>query len=104
MTFSWIAVHTDRLVLKTGSVTCPMYRGGIGGMLTLAEAHPDTDFMVLHVREARPGERTGHRASLDRKPANAACPWRRLRCVQSSRTTSPEPHTALLGAFRTCPT
>ncbi|MCL1593295.1 MAG: hypothetical protein M3132_02945 [Actinomycetia bacterium] len=56
-----------RLVIETGSVTCPMYAKGVSVMNRMAEQHPDTRFIVLYVREAHPGERIGPHETLDQK-------------------------------------
>ncbi|MCH9668179.1 MAG: peroxiredoxin family protein [Proteobacteria bacterium] len=57
----------QRVVLETGSVTCPMYAGCIEPMNALAARLPDVTFLVLYVREAHPGERIGaHRNQADK--------------------------------------
>ena len=46
-----------RIILETGSLTCPMFGGNIEGMNRLAEQFTDknTVFLMLYVREAHPG-------------------------------------------------
>lgn len=45
------------VVLTTGSGTCPMYVGVLGGMNSLADNMRDkVEFLVLYVREAHPGD------------------------------------------------
>ena len=57
----------SRVVIETGSVTCPMYAKGVTDMSSLAAQHPDTRFVVLYVREAHPGEKIGPHETLDQK-------------------------------------
>lgn len=52
-----------RLVLETGSVTCPIYSDRVPAMRELIARYPDTRFAVLYIREAHPGERIGPHAS-----------------------------------------
>ena len=59
------------LVLETGSITCPMYAASALPMQEIAAARPDFDFVLLYVREAHPGERTGAHGSLEDKIATA---------------------------------
>ena len=71
------------VVLEAGSVTCPMYAGRIMRMNALAQRFPDVTFLVLYVREAHPGERSGpHRNHAD-KVANA---WLAVREDGEGRT------------------
>ena len=46
-----------RIILETGSVTCPMFGDNIEGMNRVAEQFTDenTVFLMLYVREAHPG-------------------------------------------------
>lgn len=60
-------LRDKRLVLETGSVTCPMYSARVPAMKRLAQLHPDTRFVVLYVREAHPGERLGPHSSDEQK-------------------------------------
>ncbi|MEH6451789.1 MAG: deiodinase-like protein [Psychromonas sp.] len=48
-----------RIILETGSVTCPMFGNNIEGMNRVAEKFTDenTVFLMLYVREAHPGEK-----------------------------------------------
>ena len=59
------------LVLETGSITCPMYGASVAPMQEVAADHPGLDFVVMYVREAHPGERTGAHASLRAKIGTA---------------------------------
>lgn len=52
-----------KIILETGSSTCPMYVKNINPMNELAKKFPDVKFVVLYVREAHPGGRIkGHRS------------------------------------------
>ena len=55
------------VVLEAASVTCSMYSRNVGVMQQLAEQYPDTEFLLLYVREAHPGERLAQHASMDEK-------------------------------------
>jgi len=55
------------VVLETGSSTCSMYTKDIAEMKTLREEFPDTEFVVIYVREAHPGERLGPHKSMEEK-------------------------------------
>jgi len=61
-----------RVVIETGSTTCPMYAKGVGTMADMAERYPDIRFVVIYVREAHPGERIGPHETLERKLELAA--------------------------------
>ncbi|MEH6451795.1 MAG: deiodinase-like protein, partial [Psychromonas sp.] len=61
-----------RIILETGSVTCPIFGGNIKGMNQVAEKFTDdnTVFLMLYVREAHPGERLeGHKTQEDKRDA-----------------------------------
>ena len=45
----------DFLVIELGSVTCPLFQSRRNGMAGLVKKHPNTEFVVLYVREAHPG-------------------------------------------------
>lgn len=56
-----------RIVLETGSTTCPMFVKNIRPMNELSQRFPDTLFVVLYVREAHPGEKLkGHKNISDK--------------------------------------
>lgn len=55
------------IVLETGSLTCPMYARGVRAFEELRREYPDVTFLVLYVREAHPGERTGAHETLFQK-------------------------------------
>ena len=55
------------LVLETGSVTCPMYARNVSNFSELQQRFPDVNFVLLYVREAHPGGRTGCHTHLDEK-------------------------------------
>ncbi|MFQ5660061.1 MAG: deiodinase-like protein [Gammaproteobacteria bacterium] len=57
------------VVLETGSVTCSMYAKNIPGMKVLRKEFPDVEFLLIYVREAHPGERTGQHKSFEEKLA-----------------------------------
>ena len=59
------------LVLETGSLTCPMYVRNVNPMRTLRAAYRNVEFLVVYVREAHPGSRTGPHADLADKLARA---------------------------------
>lgn len=51
-----------KIILETGSTTCPMYVKNINPMNSLANKFPEVKFVVLYVREAHPGGKIkGHR-------------------------------------------
>jgi peroxiredoxin len=59
-----------RVVVETGSVSCPMYVSHVESMNALAFRFPDVVFLVLYVREAHPGQRIGaHRDSAQKAAA-----------------------------------
>lgn len=62
----------QRVVLETGSVTCPAYDSGVARMNRLAERHPDVAFLVLYVREAHPGSRISCHVDRADKTARAS--------------------------------
>jgi hypothetical protein len=58
-----------RIILETGSLTCPMFGGNIEGMNRVAEQFADehTVFLMLYVREAHPGGKTpAHQSQEDK--------------------------------------
>lgn len=58
-----------RIVLETGSLSCPAYRQHIEPMTRIAANHGGTDtvFLVVYVREAHPGHRLPHFTTLAEK-------------------------------------
>lgn len=69
------------VVLEVGSLTCPMYAQNVSPAAELAEEFPDAAFLLLYVREAHPGERTGPHRSFDEKLQQA----RRVRPLYGER-------------------
>lgn len=61
------AFKGQKLVLETGSITCPMYVKNIRKMNALAKANTDVAFIVIYVREAHPGEKLRGHSSLEQK-------------------------------------
>lgn len=59
-------------VLEAGSTTCPLYRGNVQRMRSVARKHPDVTFVVLYTREAHPGGRRGPHRDLEDKLVTAA--------------------------------
>lgn len=59
------------VVLETGSLTCPMYVKNIDPFRKLQARYPDVVFLVVYVREAHPGSRTGSHKSMEEKIARA---------------------------------
>lgn len=55
------------LVLETGSYTCPMFVRNIAPMQKLSHEFADVEFLVVYVREAHPGARTGPHETFDDK-------------------------------------
>ena len=55
------------VVLEAASVTCSMYSRNVDAMQDLIKEYPDTDFLLLYVREAHPGEKLRQHASIDEK-------------------------------------
>lgn len=60
------------VVIETASLTCPMFVKNINPIKTLIPKYPDVEFLVVYVREAHPGSRTGPHESMDKKIALAA--------------------------------
>lgn len=60
-----------KVVLETGSITCPGYVPRIRSMNEVAQEHPNVVFLVLYVREAHPGSRIPQHTSSDEKLALA---------------------------------
>lgn len=58
-----------RIILETGSLTCPMFGGNIEGMNKLAKQFSDehTVFLILYTREAHPGGKTSAHQSQEDK-------------------------------------
>lgn len=56
-----------RLVIETGSVTCPMYVKNVKSMQDVAAEHRDTSFVVMYVREAHPGSSIEAHENIDDK-------------------------------------
>lgn len=61
-----------RLVIETGSATCPMYVKGVRSAAQLAEQFGDARFVLIYVREAHPGDRTPPHETAEAKRALAA--------------------------------
>lgn len=61
------AFQGQKLIIETGSVTCPMFIKNIKKMNTLAKNHPEAAFIVIYVREAHPGERLLGHKTLEEK-------------------------------------
>lgn len=63
-----------RVVLETGSLTCPMFGGNIEGMNAIAQqfGEEDTVCLVLYTREAHPGAKTPAHGSMAAKRDAAA--------------------------------
>ena len=59
------------IVLETGSITCPMYANTTKAMNRLQKAYPEVYFLLLYIREAHPGQRTGATKNLEEKLVNA---------------------------------
>ena len=59
------------VVIETASLTCPMFVKNINPIKTLIPKYPDVEFLVVYVREAHPGSRTGPHESMDKKIALA---------------------------------
>jgi len=59
------------IVLDTGSLTCPIYASTTKPMNDLKKAYPNVHFLLLYVREAHPGKKTGPIKSLEEKIAHA---------------------------------
>ena len=59
------------VVLDTGSITCPMYANTTKAMNALQDAYPEVHFLLLYIREAHPGKRTGALKSMQEKIENA---------------------------------
>jgi hypothetical protein len=61
----------DFLVLELGSITCPLFQSRRGGMADLARRMPGTEFAILYVREAHPGDDVPQPVTAEGKAANA---------------------------------
>jgi hypothetical protein len=61
------------VVLEFGSYTCPIFSDRVIDMERLAQRHPEAEFLVIAVREAHPGEVTGHHNTLAQKRQAARC-------------------------------
>ena len=56
------------LVIELGSITCPLFQSRRTGMARAVKNHPRSDFVVLYVREAHPGENIPqHKGSEDKR-------------------------------------
>lgn len=64
------------LVLETASATCMMYARNVEALNALRRRHADVNWLVLYVREAHPGERTGPHRSMKEK----------IRCARDTRS------------------
>ncbi len=61
-----------RVLLETGSITCPMYVKDVKKMQAVVAAHPDVVFVVMYVREAHPGKSIPAHGDAAMKAACAA--------------------------------
>lgn len=61
----------DFLVIETGSVTCPLFQSRRSGMTKTVDTHPGSDFVILYVREAHPGNLIPKHKSMDEKVQRA---------------------------------
>jgi peroxiredoxin len=61
----------QRVVLESGSLTCPMYAKDVSKMQLLAEQYPDTRFLLMYIREAHPGSKVAAHRTADDKAATA---------------------------------
>lgn len=75
-----------RVVLESGSITCPVFTSNILSMNGLSRAFPDVEFLVLYSREAHPGQKIGPHTSFDEKRT----------CAQRLREEFPEQRTILI--------
>jgi len=55
------------VVVETASLTCPMYVKNINPIKKLIPKYPDVEFLVVYVREAHPGSRTGPHRDMAEK-------------------------------------
>lgn len=78
-----------KVVLETGSITCPMYVKTIRDMNQLASKYPDVDFIVVYVREAHPGEKLSSHQSLDEK----------IQCAHQLKEIEPERRRVLIDSL-----
>ncbi len=59
------------IVLDTGSITCPIYASTTKAMNALKVRYPEVHFLLLYIREAHPGRRTGAIQSIEEKISHA---------------------------------
>ncbi len=59
------------VVIETASLTCPMFVKNVNPIKMLIPKYPDVEFLVVYVREAHPGSRTGPHESMEKKIALA---------------------------------
>lgn len=57
----------DKVIIETGSVTCPHYCQNVKAMLALARQYPKFKFYVIYVREEHPGENYLFHQTLEQK-------------------------------------
>lgn len=63
------------VVIETGSATCSQYSKNISQMEELAQEFPDTEFLLIYVREAHPGERMHqHKNTAEKAQAARSLP------------------------------
>ena len=55
------------IVLDTGSITCPMYANTKEDMNKLQKQYPNVYFLLLYIREAHPGGKTGSITTMQEK-------------------------------------
>lgn len=63
--------HGKWVVIETASLTCPMFVKNINPIKKLISKFPDVEFIVVYVREAHPGSRTGSHENMEVKTAMA---------------------------------
>ena len=55
------------LVIEMGSVTCPLFQSRRKGMTHAVDKHPRSDFVIVYVREAHPGDSIPQHKDLNDK-------------------------------------
>ncbi len=61
----------EYLVIELGSITCPLFQTRRGGMARIVQKHPRTDFVILYVREAHPGDNIPQHKTASDKMSSA---------------------------------
>lgn len=58
----------DFLILEIGSITCPLFQSRRKSMAALVQKYPQSQFSILYVREAHPGDkRPQHKSKADKQ-------------------------------------